>query len=87
MTIATEIATITSYDTVSDIPNAVTEATSFCLLHDTDHDEVIKSAALWLLNRMVLERQSIGDPTVIVPDISLLHDLIESLIPDRKSVV
>lgn len=78
MTIATEIATITDYNS-TDISNAVTEATSFCAMHDVTDDEIIKSAAIWLLERQTEERQHYADPTVTIREFMGIHDLIERL--------
>ena len=52
MTIASEILTITDFtDDNSNVSNAVTEATSFCAMHDVTADEIIKTVAIWLLER------------------------------------
>ena len=52
MTISSEIQTITNYSS-NDVDSAVSEATKFCSMHSVTNDEIIKSAAIWLLERQV----------------------------------
>ena len=78
MTLATEIASVTSYNS-TDISNAVTEATLYCAMHDETNDEIIKSAAIWLLDRLQKDRQAQSNPAITVPSIRDLHEFIESI--------
>ena len=86
MTIATNIAEYTSYES-GDITSTILAATRLLAKIDLSDDESIEIGAVWLLERLLMDRKARSDSTIIVPSMKDFYKFMKGIISVEKDEV